>query len=226
MKMLIIEDDERLAIPLKEYFEHQQYLVSMAHDGELGLSLANQMTYDVILLDLMLPKIDGMTVCRTLRQNDCSSIIVMLSARDMTANKIVGLDSGADDYLAKPFEVEELAARLRAAVRRTSQQKSSIISLGDLVLDTRTNKVINKGRDVELTPTEYRLLAHFLRNPGRTYTKEELIDRLWSSGEINTKDVIKTHVKGLRNKLAACGAPRDLITTVYGFGYSLNTNAK
>lgn len=226
MKMLIIEDDERLAIPLREYFEHQQYLVSLAKDGELGLSLANQTTYDIILLDLMLPKVDGINVCRILRQNECNSIIVMISARDTAANKILGLDAGADDYLAKPFEVEELAARLRAAVRRNGQHKSALLALGSLVLDTRTNKVKNSGRDLDLTPTEYRLLAHFLRNPGRTYTKEELIDRLWSSGEVNTKDVIKTHIKGLRNKLAACGAPRDLITTVYGFGYSLNPNAK
>jgi len=226
MKMLIIEDDERLAVPLKEFFEHQQYLVSIANDGELGLCLASQATYDIILLDLMLPKVDGMTVCRTLRQNDCSSIIVMLSARDKTSNKIIGLDSGADDYLAKPFEVEELAARLRAAVRRYGRRNSALLAFGSLVLDTKTNKVKNSGQVVDLTPTEYRLLAHFLRNPGRTYTKEELIDRLWSSGEVNTKDVIKTHIKGLRNKLVACGAPRDLITTVYGFGYSLNSNAK
>jgi two-component system response regulator QseB len=200
MKILIIEDDERIAIPLKEDLEHQKYVVELAADGEIGLSMALSGQYELILLDLMLPHIDGMTVCRRLRQAGCKSAVIMITARDRASNMIMGLDSGADDYLVKPFNVEELGARIRAVLRR--------------------------GRDanVDLTPTEYRLLAHFLANPHRAYSKQELLSRLWASDDEITNDaVIKTHIKGLRSKLTAVGAPKDIVETVYGIGYRLKS---
>lgn len=226
MKVLIIEDDERLAIPLKEDLEHQQYLVSLAGDGEVGLDMASQESFDIILLDLMLPVVDGMTICRSLRQNGCTAAIIMISARDKAAVKIMGLDSGADDYLAKPFEVDELSARIRAVLRRNGEPRWPSLRWGDLVLNPSSSTVRFRDLTIDLTPSEYRMLAHFLRNPNRTYTKEELIDRLWAGDELNTKDVVKTNIWALRKKLAAKGAPRDLILTVYGFGYRLKPYAQ
>lgn len=226
MKVLIIEDDERLSFPLKEDLENQKYVVSLAGDGQLGLQMATHEIFDIIVLDIMLPIIDGVTVCRNLRMNGINSIIIMISARGQTVSKIIGLDSGADDYIAKPFEVDELSARIRAILRRNTETRSPLLTYGDLVLDPTTSTVTYCQQTLDLTPTEYRILGHFMRIPGRTHSKEELIDRLWSIDEINTKDVIKTHIKGLRNKLVACGAPRDLIVTVYGFGYRLKSHDK
>ncbi len=225
MKVLIIEDDDRIALPLKEDLEQQHNLVQLAYDGEVGLKLALEVYYDLILLDLMLPVIDGMTVCQKLRQAGCTSAIIMITARGKTANKIMGLDCGADDYLAKPFELEELTARIRAVMRRGSESRHPLLTLGDLTLDLNTCVTSYKGQPVDLTPTEYRLLAHFLSNPRRTYSKDDLISRLWNDGEVPSDDVIKTHIKGLRNKLFSVGAPRDVVETVYGMGYRLKTNA-
>lgn len=225
MKVLIIEDDDRIALPLKEDLEQQHYLVQLAFDGEIGLKLALEVQYDLILLDLMLPIIDGMTVCRRLRQAGCKSAIVMITARNKTSNKIMGLDCGADDYLAKPFELEELTARIRAVMRRGSESRHPLLTLGDLSLDLNTCVTSYRGQPFDLTPTEYRLLAHFLSNPLRTYSKDELVNRLWNDDEVTSDDVIKTHIKGLRNKLCAVGAPRDIVETVYGMGYRLKNHA-
>jgi DNA-binding response OmpR family regulator len=225
MKVLIIEDDDRIALPLKEDLEQQHDLVQLAYDGEVGLTLGLKINYDLILLDLMLPVIDGITVCQKLRQGGCKSAIIMITARGKTANKVMGLNCGADDYLAKPFELEELTARIRAVMRRGSESRDPVLTLGDLSLDLNTCVTLYHDRPVELTPTEYRLLAHFLSNPRRTYSKDELISRLWNDDDVTSDQVIKTHIKGLRNKLVAAGAPRNIIETVYGMGYRLKTNA-
>lgn len=222
MKVLLIEDDERIADPLREELEHQQYVVQTALDGENGLRLAQKDHFDLILLDIMLPKIDGITVCRRLRESGCTSAIVMITAKDQTANKILGLDSGADDYMVKPFEVDELLARMRAVMRRNTESRDPLLRWGELILDSATCKVTHAGKPVVLTPTEFRLLSHFLRNPNKTFNKDELVTRLWSPDETVTDDVVKSHIRGLRNKLQKAGAPRDVITTIYGFGYRLN----
>jgi DNA-binding response OmpR family regulator len=221
MKILIVEDDERIAAPIKEELEHHQYLVHTAFDGETGLSLAKEAYYDLVLLDVMLPKLDGLRVCQQLRQQGCKSAIIILTARDQTSNKIMGLDCGADDYLVKPFELDELLARIRAVLRRNSDMREPQLKWRDLVLDPQTTEVRYKNALIKLTPTEFRLLFHFLRNPSRTFTKDELINRLWLPGDEPAYDVIKAHIKGLRNKLEQAGAQRDVIETVYGFGYRL-----
>jgi len=221
MKVLIVEDDERIAAPIKEELEHQQYLVHTAFDGESGLLLAKEDHYDLILLDVMLPKMDGFRLCQQLRQLGCKSAIVMLTARDQTSNKIMGLDCGADDYLVKPFELDELLARIRAVLRRNTESREPLLKWRDLVLDPLTTEVHNKDVLIKLTPTEFRLLAHFLRHPNRTFNKDELVNRLWLPDEVPAYDVVKAHIKGLRNKLEKAGAPRDMIETVYGFGYRL-----
>ncbi len=225
MKVLIIEDDDRISLPLKQDLENQHNLVQLAYDGEVGLKLGLEVNYDLILLDLMLPVIDGMTVCQKLRQAGCKSAIIMITARSKTANKIMGLNCGADDYLAKPFELEELTARIRAVMRRGAESRQPLLTLGDLSLDLNTCVTSYQNIPIELTPTEYRLLAHFLSNPLRTYSKDELVERLWNDDEVTSDNVIKTHIKGLRNKLVSVGAPRDIIETVYGMGYRLKTNA-
>jgi len=225
MKVLIIEDDDRIAQPLKQDLENHHHLVQIASDGEAGLRLGLEFTYDLILLDLMLPVIDGMAVCQKLRQAGCKSAIIMITARNKTVNKIMGLDCGADDYLAKPFELEELTARIRAVMRRGSDRREPLLTLGQLSLDLNTCVTTYRGKPIELTPTEYRLLAHFLSNPGRTYNKDELVKRLWNDEDVISDNVIKTHIKGLRSKLDAVGAPRDIVETVYGLGYRLKANA-
>lgn len=226
MKLLIIEDDERIAIPLKEDLEHQKYVVELAADGEMGLEMALSGQYELILLDLMLPQIDGMTVCRRLRQAGCNSAVIMITARDRASNMILGLDSGADDYLVKPFNVEELGARIRAVLRRGRDAVAPVLKAGELSLDPSSCITSYKGNVIDLTPTEYRLLAHFMGNPHRAYSKQELITRLWSSDdEITNDSVIKTHIKGLRAKLTAVGAPKDIVETVYGIGYRLKSES-
>ena len=225
MKVLIVEDDDRIALPLKEDLEHQHALVQMAHDGQVGYDMALIGDFDLILLDLMLPGMDGMTICRKLREKGCTSAIIILTARSKTATKIEGLDCGADDYLAKPFELDELAARIRAVMRRGTETKAPLVVRGDLTLDPRTQTIAFKGKALDLTPTEYRILAHLLNNPEWVYGKDELISRLWDNSEVVSEHVVKTHMKGLRNKLSALGAPRDLVETVYGVGYRLKADA-
>ncbi len=225
MKILIVEDDERIALPLKEDLEHQHYVVQLACDGESGLNLGSEEEYDVILLDLMLPMMDGMTVCRKLRQSGCKAAIIIITARGKTANKISALDSGADDYLVKPFDVEELGARIRAVLRRGTEPLLPVLTFGKLSIDPSSCITTYKDLIVNLTPTEYRLLTQFLSNPHRAYSKEELINRLWSTeSELAGGAIIKTHIKGLRKKLNAVGAPRDVIETVYGIGYRLKAH--
>jgi two-component system, OmpR family, response regulator QseB len=224
MKILIIEDDDRISLPIKQDFERQHNSVTLAFDGEEGLRLGLDDSYDLILLDLMLPKIDGMTVCQRLRRAGSKAAIVMITARNNTANKILGLDCGADDYLAKPFELEELAAHIRAVMRRGNESRQPVLTFGDLSVDLNTCVTSYRDIVIELTPTEFRLLAHFLSNPLRTFSKDELVERLWCD-DAASENVIKNHIKGLRGKLASAGAPRDIVETVYGIGYRLKHNA-
>ncbi len=220
MKVLVVEDDERIAQPLQEHFQHQQNLVVLESDGRSGLIRARSDTFDLILLDLMLPELDGLSVCRTLRSEGCSAAIIIITAIDKTANKITGLDAGADDYLVKPFDIDELSARVRAVFRRNQGQFIEHFHWQDLSVDCGKHIATYLGRTIDLTPTEFRLLCHFMANPNRTYAKQELVEKLWSDNAPSDA-VVKAHIKGLRNKLHASGAPKDLVTTVYGFGYRL-----
>jgi len=223
MKILLIEDDIRIARPIQEDLLNQRYLVDTAADGEEAWARCLQEEYDLVLMDLMLPKLDGLALCNRLRASGFNGLIMMITARDTKQDKILGLDSGADDYLVKPFDLDELSARIRALLRRKSEPRQPILTLGQLKLDPSTCQVTYGGRPVSLTPTEYRLLLLFLRNPQRVFSKDELLDRLWSSDECPTEQVIKAHVKGLRTKLEAAGAARQVVQTVYGLGYRLGS---
>lgn len=221
MRILLVEDDNRIAQPLVEDLSHQNHIVDLAHDGLEGWAYAQAIEYELILLDLMLPKLDGITLCKQLRTSGSKALILMLTARDTTSDKVVGLDAGADDYLVKPFELEELAARIRALSRRSPETKPPILTHGALQLDPSRHKVTHADQDLFLTPKEYMLLDCFLRNPTQILTRAFLLDRLWDFDQTAGEETIKTHLTNLRRKLKATGATETVIETVYGVGYRL-----
>jgi two-component system, OmpR family, response regulator QseB len=221
MRILLVEDDDRIARPLAEDLSHQNHIVDLAHDGLEGWAYAQAIDYELILLDLMLPKLDGVTLCKQLRTYGSKALILMLTARDTTSDKVVGLDAGADDYLVKPFELEELAARIRALSRRSPETKPPILTHVALQLDPSSHKVTHAGKDLSLTPKEYMLLECFLRNPTQILTRAFLLERLWDFDQTAGEETIKTHLTNLRRKLKAAGATENVIETVYGVGYRL-----
>lgn len=221
MKILIVEDDERLTEVLAEDLSDQNYAVEIADNGVLGLELAATYHYDLILLDIMLPQLDGITLCKRLRSQENTTPVLMLTARDTTTDKVVGLDAGADDYLVKPFELQELAARTRALLRRNQGNVSFKLTWGDLTLDPNCCEVTYKDVSLSLTPKEYRLLEMFLRNGRRVFTRTQILDHLWAFESCPEEDTVRAHIKGLRQKLKLAGAPPDFIETVYGLGYRL-----
>lgn len=221
MRVLIVEDNERIAETLADVLVDQHYVVDIALDGEIGWQQAEAFNYDLIVLDLMLPKLDGISLCRRLRNSGYEGPILMLTARDTNADKIVGLDSGADDYMVKPFDVNELAARVRALLRRGTPGRQPILSWGDLKIDPSTLAVTYAAQPVNLTSKEYQLLELFLRNRQRIFSQAELLDRLWSFEETPNEEVVRAHIKRLRHKLTTVGASKDLIQTVHGLGYRL-----
>ncbi len=221
MRILLVEDDSRVALPIQAELEFQRYVVDTAVDGQEGLQRSEQNNYDLILLDLLLPKLDGVAVCTELRRRGYSGPILMMTARSSTQDKVIGLDAGADDYLVKPFELEELAARVRALLRRGVAERAPVLTWGDLKVDPAKCTAYYKDQPIGLTPTEYRLLTFFLRHCEQTFSAAALIQRLWISEENPTRDVIKAHLKGLRRKLREAGLKVDIIETVYGFGYRL-----
>jgi two-component system, OmpR family, response regulator QseB len=224
MRILLIEDDQRIARPLAEDLRHQHHVVEVASDGVIGWDYAQADSYDLILLDLMLPRLDGITLCRRLRETGCRSLILMLTARDTTSNKVTGLDAGADDYLVKPFELEELAARIRALSRRTSDVQQLILKHGALQLDPSSRSVTYDGQPLGITSKEFMILECLLKNPTQVFTRSMLLNRLWELDRLSGEETIKTHIANLRRKLKLVGASDQLIQTVYGVGYCLNSD--
>lgn len=224
MRILLVEDDERIADALAEDLTDQHYTVDVAYDGRAGLELNDAFIYDLILLDLMLPEIDGIAVCRQLRAQGCYTPVLMLTARDTTTDKVLGLDAGADDYMVKPFELEELSARIRALLRRGNAALPPVLEWENLRLDPNTCEVSYRGQFLALTPKEYQLLELFLRNGRRVFSRTQILDHLWSFDAPPAEDTVKMHIRGIRQKLKAVGAPGDLIETVYGLGYRLAQN--
>lgn len=221
MKVLIVEDDHRIAVPIKEDLEHQNYIVDCAADGKTALELAASADYDLILLDLMLPEMDGIEVCQRLRRGGFKGAVMMLTARSSKRDKIEGLDCGADDYIVKPFDIDELEARIRALMRRGPMQLLPELGWRGVAINQSQCTVHFKDQIVDLTPTQYRLMVLFLRHPDRIFNRREIMDRLFSSYETPNESVIKSHMRGLRQKLRQAGIDEDLIETVYGFGYRL-----
>ncbi|MDJ0731571.1 MAG: response regulator transcription factor [Crocosphaera sp.] len=221
MKILVVEDDETIAIPIEEILDEQNYIVEVASDGQVAWELLDVFKYDVIVLDVMLPKLDGITLCQQLRANGCKTPILMLTARDTTKDKVKGLDAGADDYLIKPFENEELSARIRALLRRGETVIPPVLTWGELCVDPNSCEVSYQQQVLNLSPKEYRLLEFFLRHPRRMFSRSQLLDHLWSMDQIPEEATVKAHISSLRQKLKTAGLESDVIETVYGLGYRL-----
>jgi two-component system response regulator MprA len=221
-RILVIEDDEAIVKVLRRGLAYEGYQVDTALDGESGLVLARDHHPDLVVLDWMLPGMDGLEVCQRLRAGGGIPVL-MLTAKDTLQDRIMGLDAGADDYLVKPFELDELLARVRALLRRTQPERAPILTFADLTLDTSTRQAIRKGRTISLTAKEYDLLELFLRHPRQVLTREMIFDRVWGydfGGESNVLDV---YIRYLRQKLEAEGEAR-LIHTARGVGYVLREN--
>lgn len=221
MKILLVEDDEPTAWALSKALSAHHYTVTTVADGQTGLELAQSCSYDLLLLDVLVPKMDGMTLCRQLRANSYQSPIILLTALDTKTDRVMGLDAGADDYIVKPFDIEELTARIRALLRRRTSTLPPILTWGDLQLDPSSNEVKYGEKPLRLTPTEYILIELFLLNPRRVFSRSVIIDRLWSDQDSPGEETITSHVKSLRRKLKVAGANADLIETVFGLGYRL-----
>ena len=224
MRILLVEDDERIAESLTEALTDQHYVVDVAADGEAAWEFVVAFAYDLLLLDVMLPKLDGISLCRQLRQESYFMPILLLTARDTTTDQVTGLDAGADDYVIKPYKLQELMARIRALLRRRSSLLPPVLEWGSLRLDSSSCEVTYKSQLVQITPKEYRLLELFLRRGCRVFSRSEILENLWSFEEPPGEDTIKAHIKRLRQKLKLVGAPDDFIETVYGLGYRLKPN--
>jgi VCBS repeat-containing protein len=220
MKILLVEDDRSLANILKDMFEEQSYLVDVALDGETGLDLASTYQYDLIVMDVMLPKQSGLRVCQRLRAAYSKVPILLLTAQGTGEQKVAGLDAGADDYLAKPFNMAELMARIRALLRRSHGEASPVLEWRGLRLDPATGMVTGNDLILPLTAKEYEIVELLLRNPQRIFSQTVLIERLWSVDNIPTENAVRAHIKGLRQKLRKVGL-NDIIETVIGLGYRL-----
>ncbi len=224
MRILLVEDNRRLSDSLKRSLMDDNYAVDTAYDGQEGEELAELTPYDVIILDIMLPRKDGIEVCRSLRNQRIKTPILMLTARDALEDRVLGLDSGADDYLVKPFELDELRARLRALLRRESDDKSGLITIADLALDPATHFVQRGGQPIELTAREYALLEYLMRNPNRLITRQMAENHLWSYNASVMSNVVDVYIRRLRSKIDDPFEVK-LIETIRGSGYRLRRPA-
>jgi DNA-binding response OmpR family regulator len=222
MHLLVVEDDERLSRALRRLLEEDRHVVDVAFDGETGLAIAEDGAgIEAVILDIGLPDISGLEVARRLRRKRSELAILMLTARDTVDDRVTGLDSGADDYLVKPFAYEELAARLRALSRRAASpsRATSELTVGPISLDETTRRVRAGGREVDLSPREFSLLECLLRHPGQTLTRDQLLDQAWPFSVAVTPNAVDAYIHYLRTKL---GAEGSRIETVRGVGYRLS----
>jgi DNA-binding response OmpR family regulator len=220
MRILITEDEKDLADALARGLRQQGYAADIAFDGEEALAMAEVNDYDLIILDLNLPKIDGVEVCQRIRAAGSPVGILMLTARSSLDDRVNGLDQGADDYLVKPFHFPELLARVRAILRREGETRDPILRIGDLVLDPNAIKGYYRGSEIVFTTKEFAILEYLMRNAGRVISQEELLEHVWNEDSNMFTQTVKVHIKNIRSKLNTAGAG-DLISTVKGRGYLL-----
>ena len=221
MRLLIVEDDRSLAEALRRGLTQEGHVVDVVHDGAEGLDLAESGVHDALILDVMLPRLDGIALARQLREEDLHLPILMLTARDALPDLIRGFDAGADDYLTKPFAFEELLARLRSITRRGSAPiGEEQLLVGDLVLDTRSREVRRAGRVIDLPPREYALLEYLMRHPGQALSRTMILDRVWEYGFDSFANVVDAAILRLR-KAVDEGSDQALIQTVRGVGYRI-----
>lgn len=220
MRILIIEDEKHLAEILKKGLEENSFVVDLSFDGEEGLYMAETYPYDAVISDLMLPEMDGLTIVKTLRSKNMDVPVIILTARGDVGDRIKGLDIGADDYLAKPFDFSELLARLKAVIRRHKGKPSPVISLADLTIDTSSRTVRRAGKEIKLSAKEYNLLEYLVVNAGKVISRTELVDHIYESEFDLDSNIIDVYINYLRNKVDK-GFERPLIHTVRGAGYIL-----
>lgn len=220
MRILVIEDEIKLANAIKRALELQKYAVDTAYDGEEGFDLASTENYDLIILDIMLPKMNGIEVCTELRAEKKDTPIIMLTARGQISDKTTGLDSGADDYMVKPFSFEELFSRIRALVRRSAKEASSDLQFHDLSLNPTTFKVHRAGKQIQLSSKEFSILEYLLRNKNKVVSKNQIVEHVWDYDADVLPTTVEVHIKNLRDKIDKPFAT-PLIYTARGFGYEL-----
>jgi DNA-binding response OmpR family regulator len=221
MYLLLVEDERRLAQVVRRVLEEEGHTVDLAHDGEDGLAMARDGSHDVIVLDVLLPGMDGIALCQTLRRERLDTPVLLLTALDSVDDRVRGLDAGADDYLPKPFAFQELLARLRALGRRKVQAREATqINVDGLTLDLRRRRADREGRAIELSPKEFSLLELLMRNQGRVLTRTQILDHIWGYDYAADSNLVDVYVAYLRRKVDR-GGSRRLIRTVRGVGYAL-----
>lgn len=224
MRILLIDDDEQLMNVLADRLVQQRYAVDVANTGEMGWEFILLFNYDLVVLDWMLPDVEGISLCQQIRAKGYKMPIILLTARDRASDKVMGLDAGADDYVVKPFDFDELTARIRVLLRREVSVASPILQWQELSLDPKTHQVKHRDRLLPLTPKEYGLIELLMRHPQQVFSPSAIIDNLWAGEDPPGEEAVRTHVKGLRQKLKAVGMAKDTIKTVYGVGYRLKSN--
>jgi DNA-binding response OmpR family regulator len=221
MKILLVEDDRPTAIALSKMLRNSRLIVELATDGETALDLATSFEYDLIILDIIIPKLDGISLCKRLRQQKNSTPILLLTAKFRKADIVRGLQAGADDYVIKPYDPSELLARIHSLLRRRSFAIASVLTWGNLSLNTVSGEITYNDQKIAFSPTEYNLLELFLSNPQRLFSRSAIIDRLWTLDDPPTDKAITTHIKDIRKKLREAGCTEEILETVYGLGYRL-----
>lgn len=218
--ILLVEDEVRLARFVELELSSEGYRVSVAHDGMSGLSLARETAFDLAILDWMLPGLTGVELCRRLRATGSKVPVILLTAKDEVSDRVVGLDAGADDYVVKPFSIEELLARIRAHLRRTQADDADLIQFEDLSLNRRTREVFRGSRAIDLTAKEFDLLEYLLSHPRQVFTRDQILEKVWGYDFMGDSNIIEVYIRYLRLKLEETGESR-LIHTVRGVGYAL-----
>jgi len=225
MRILVVEDEHKIANAIKKGLEQESFAVDVAYDGESGYDLASTEDYDVIVLDLLLPGIDGMEICRKLRADKIHTPILILTAKGQLEDKVKGLNAGADDYLVKPFAFAELLARIRALIRRPKEAMATVLTYEDLSLNTLTFEVKRGDQLIKLSNKEFSLLEYLLRCPGRIFTKEQIIGHVWNYDADILPNTVEVYIGYLRNKIDRPFPQKPpLIHTVRGFGYKISRN--
>jgi heavy metal response regulator len=220
MRVLVVEDEPKIAAFIQKGLQEERYAVDVAHDGEEALDWVDVAEYDLIVLDILLPKRNGISVCRELRRRGVRTPILMLTAKDAVDDRVAGLDSGADDYLVKPFAFKELLARLRALARRPPEVQATVLQVSDLRLDTVSHQATRAGRPIELTPKEYSLLEFLMRHPRQVLSRTQIAEHVWNYDFYNQSNIVDVYIRYLRRKIDDGFAPQ-LIHTVRGVGYKL-----
>jgi DNA-binding response OmpR family regulator len=221
MKILLVDDDTLISTALAELLRANNYTIDLANNGQTGLNLAMSAEYDLILLDWLIPQLDGMSLCRQLRSQGYSKPILLLTAKNANADIVAGLDAGADDYVVKPYNPEALLAKIRSLLRRSGLIASSQLIWGNLCLDQSVGKITCNEQIIPLTATEYKLLELFLQNPNRIFSRSVILDRLWGFDDAPIENAVTTHIKDIRKKLKVGGFTEEILETVYGMGYRL-----